>query len=195
MFLGRTPGRAVHNVTAQLFGLILAQEGQSGSGAVALGHFEAQLSQFGEPGQQRLAEVYRLDPVNAGLPVLPEEDSGFDHHMLVGHLIAGEPPGEGEAHKDQHCKGQECAGTDQVGRGVGLKIVHQLPGAPGVPEIGPHLPVVPEEGHRDRHDGDPAAHQGAQRVDFGPRLVKPLLALTSGGRAVLLGHHRPARRA
>ena len=95
--------------------------------------------------------------------------------MLIGDLVAGEPPGEHIAAKDQHHQQHEDSSADEIGRGILFQPCGELTRAPGLPGISPELPVVAEDDRRDADDGQPAAHKRAQRMDLGPRLIEPFL--------------------
>ena len=82
-----------------------------------------QFSQSEDPCQQGLHDVDRLHPVQPGLPLLLEQETGVDAHVAAGHLVAGEVPAQDVAENGQQHQG--AAAEQQPGRPSGQPLVKE----------------------------------------------------------------------
>ena len=85
----RGTGGAGQDCRAELPGLVRAQVRQAHRGFAGVGDFEPQFSQPEDPCQQGLHDVDRLHPVQPGLPLLLEQETGVDAAR------SRRPPGSG----------------------------------------------------------------------------------------------------
>ena len=96
-----TPGGAGHDLVAQLLGLRLAQVAEDDVGLPAAGRLHAHLGQPEQAAQERLDDVDGLDPVEAGVALLAEQDAGVQVDRLGGDGEAHAPPREHGVHARQ----------------------------------------------------------------------------------------------
>ena len=135
----------------ELPGLVHAEVCEPHRGLAGVGDLELELGEPEDPGEQRLHDVDRLDPVQPGLPLLFEEESGVDPDIAFRHLVAGEVPAQDVAQpgeQQQHTAAEQqprCpAGELLIDKGAALE--HPFEG-------------VPEEEERNRGQRHPAAHE------------------------------------
>ncbi len=94
-------GRPAQDGGAELLGLVQPEVREPHSRVAGVGHLEPQFGESENTGKQGLYDVDGLHPVQAGLALLFEQETGIDPDVALGKLIAREVPAQEEGSQGQ----------------------------------------------------------------------------------------------